>query len=187
MYTRCVQGAYKMRTRRKTNSLPLLMCKREYDLSLLMCATCLSLNGYGRSINSEPSLKQRPSIGPWPVIVWTGSTESPATSKLCVKLYPGMSLNTDTPPRDKCFVRRCVLYKQQSHQSTLSRQSEINFTSQHAIMSFKISVILTWLQLVGTLHELTNHCETWLCPVPLVRRLALGGHVPGQRVCRCGC
>ena len=29
MYTRCVQGAYKMRTRTKINSLPLLMCKRE--------------------------------------------------------------------------------------------------------------------------------------------------------------
>ena len=135
-----------MRTSGKCD-LSLLMCKRECDLSLLMCATCLSLNGYGRSINSEPSLKQRPSIGPWPVIVWTGSTESPATSKLYVKLYPGMSLNTDTPPRDKCFVRRCALYKQQSHQSTLSRQSEINFTSQHAIMSFKISVILTWFKI----------------------------------------
>ena len=73
MYTRCVQGAYKMRTRTKINSLPLLMCKREKDLSLLMCATCLSLNGYGRSTK----------ILDWPLARHT------VNNSLWVKTVPG--------------------------------------------------------------------------------------------------
>ena len=61
--TRCVQDAYKDQDQLSPTA------DVQERIRSLTADVRYMLEPYGRSINSEPSLKQRPSIGPWPDIL----------------------------------------------------------------------------------------------------------------------